>query len=232
MFDKAYVVCRDITPIKELTKELKQVSTRRKEIAVELIEGREKSKEELYNELHDGINQLLFAASLNIQNSGIKDKNLESSQNKLKIAIEHIRKIALESTTQFVFNDYFDSTLTDYILGFNTNSSIRFQIDSHVLEPITISDNSKKHIFRIIQKLVRFYIDTTKAKQAVFRFKQDKNEFIIIASDNGFLNCKTHLESPELKLIQDRIYLIDGKIRFFNFTNLGMIVHIKIKMNE
>ena len=230
-FQMAFVISRDITKTIELAEELKQISERRKNIAELLIEEREKNKEELYTELHDGINQLLFAARLNIENSGLKDDNLEKSVSKLKIAIEHIRKIALESTTQFVFGDYFVSSITDYILGFN-NSSIKFRVETDIQEPFSIKDQSKKHIFRIVQQLVQFSTETTKATRVVFRFKQIESDFVIVAVDNGIFNCNTPLENLNLKSIQDRIYLLDGKMRFFNLEQKGLIVYIKLRVNE
>jgi len=230
--DKAFVVSRDITSTKELEEKLQYVSKRRKEIAEQLIEEKEKNKEELYNELHDGINQLLFAAKLNIQNSGIKDVLLDNAQEKLKLAIEHIRKIALESTTQFVFNDNFLTTITDYVLGFNSESTTKFRIDTEIQEPLIVNNLCKKHIFRIIQRLVHFSINTSKSKNCSIRFKQIKNDFVIIAVDNGFFNFDFPTRSHDLKSIQDRIYLIEGQIRFFNFSNQGLAVHIKIKLHE
>ena len=196
-----------------------------------LIEEREKNKEELYTELHDGINQLLFVAKLNIENSGLKDVNLVNSVSKLKIAIEHIRKIALESTTQFVFGDYFVSSLTDYILGYN-NSTIKFRVETDTLEPYFMNDQSKKHIFRIVQQLVQFSTEISKASRVVFRFKQIESDFVILAIDNGIYNCNTLLENLNLKSIHDRIYLLDGKMRFFNLNQRGLIVYINLRVNE
>ena len=230
-FQNAFVISRNITKTIKLAEELKEISERRKKIAELLIEEREKNKEELYTELHDGINQLLFAAKLNIENSGLKNDNLEKSVSKLKIAIEHIRKIALESTTQFVFGDYFVSSLTDYILRFN-NSAVKFRVETDIIEPYIINDQSKKHIFRIVQQLVQFSLEITKAKRVVFRFKQIESDFVIVSIDNGIFNGNTPLENLNLKSIQDRIYLLDGKMRFFNLEQTGLIVYIKLRVNE
>ena len=230
-FQNAFVISRNITKTIKLAEELKEISERRKKIAELLIEEREKNKEELYTELHDGINQLLFAAKLNIENSGLKNDNLEKSVSKLKIAIEHIRKIALESTTQFLFGDYFVSSLTDYILRFN-NSAVKFRVETDIIEPYIINDQSKKHIFRIVQQLVQFSLEITKAKRVVFRFKQIESDFVIVSIDNGIFNGNTPLENLNLKSIQDRIYLLDGKMRFFNLEQTGLIVYIKLRVNE
>lgn len=230
-FQIAIVISRDITKSIELTKELKKSSERRMKIAEQLIEEREKNKEELYTELHDGINQLLFAARLNIENSGLTNKNLESSVSKLKIAIEHIRKIALESTTQFVFGASFVSSITDYILGFNS-TAIKFRVETDINEPIFINDKSKKYIHRIVQDLMRFSIETSKITKTVFRFKQIDSNFVIMCSYNGKYNQESTIGNLNLKSIQDRIYLFEGKIRFFNINQMGLIVYIKIQTNE
>lgn len=230
--DKAFVVSRDITKTKELELKLKKVSKKRKEISELLIEEREKNKEELYTELHDGINQLLFAARLNIQNSGIADEKLEQVKHKLKTAIEHIRKIALESTTQFVFNDDFTALITDYLLSYNQNSKTKFVVDIDVQDTSKITKKIKKHIFRIIQHLVHFSTEYSNARQSIFRIKQIDDDFVVINNDNGKFDSEFFSKCLDIKSITDRIYLIDGEIRFFNFSNKGLSVYIKIKLNE
>lgn len=213
-YKRAYIFSRDITERKLIEQSLEEESFKYKQIAELLNEEKKKNKKELYSELHYGINQLLFAAKLNIENSDLKDEHLEQSVSKLKIAIEHIGKIALELTTQFVFGNYFVSSLTDFILGLN-NSIIKFIVETDKQEPYIIKDSSKKTIFRIVQQLVQFSIETTKASRTVFRLKQIESEFVNVSIDNGAIKCKTPLESLNLKSIQDRIYLLDGKKRFF-----------------
>jgi hypothetical protein len=79
---------------------------------------------------------------------------------------------------------------------------------------------------------MRFSIETSKITKTVFRFKQIDSDFVVICSYNGKYNQESTIGNLNLKSIQDRIYLLEGKIRFFNINQMGLIVYIKIQTNE
>jgi len=183
--DKIYVVARDITTYKKLQEDLKIAAKRRLEVAELLFEEKEKSKEKLYKELHDGVNQLLFAASLNIENSGLKHEKLTTALTNLRTGIEHIREIAVESTFQFIYTDYFFSTLIDYILKVNSNSKVQFNIECDIEEPLKFDDSIKKQVFRIIQQLVIYAKSQTNETKIKIRIKKNQNKILMIIVDNS-----------------------------------------------
>ncbi|MBU3661031.1 MAG: PAS domain S-box protein [Flavobacteriales bacterium] len=228
---KTFIISRDITKRKILEIKLKEESEKRRQIAELLIESKEKSKEDLYKELHDGVNQLLFASKLNIENAGHKDnKNLNQALEYLTTAIEEIRKIALESTSQFIFNDCFVSAIIDYFLKINITSKVKFMVDNRINENLIIDDTIRKHIFRICQELAQNAIKHSQGTKMSFRFLHQDGNLILIAKDNGigFQNSKS--EGIGLKSIKDRVYLLNGKIRIFNNLFQGMTIYIEVKL--
>ena len=241
------VIYRRMGPLKDKNGEIKYVvgygieiterkiaeekSEKRKEIAELLVESKEKSKEELYNDLHDGVNQLLFISKLSIENANIKDnKYLNQALEYLSSAIEEIRKIALESTSQFIFNECFVTAITDYFLKMNTFTKIKFLIDNKVTEDLNLNPNIRKNIFRICQELAQNAIKHSQGSKMTFRFVHNNGYFIVIAKDNGVGINVTTKEGIGLKSIKDRVYLLDGKIRVFNNLFHGLTVFIEVKM--
>lgn len=79
---------------------------------------------------------------------------------------------------------------------------------------------------------MQFSTEISKASRVEFRFNQIESDFAILAIDNGIYNCNTLLENLNLKSIHDRIYLLDGKMRFFNLNQRGLIVYINLRVNE
>jgi signal transduction histidine kinase len=232
VLDKAVVVSRDITSTKDLEEKLHYVFKRKKEIAQQLIEEKEKNKEELCNELHDGINKLLIATKLSIQNSGLKNKLLDYNHDKLQLAIEHIRKMSLKSTTQFVLNENLIRTITDYVLCFNSELTTKIRIDNEPQDTLKVNSNSKNQIFRIILQLAHFRINTSKSINCINNFKQIKNDFVEVVVDNGFFIFDFSSWNYDLKSIQDQIYLFKRNYVFSIFLISALQVQIKIKLNE
>lgn len=228
---KTFVISRDITVRKKLELALLEESQKRKEIAEQLVEEKEKSKEELYKDLHDGVNQLLFASRLHLENSGFaQDENVAHAIDYLSKAIIEIRKIAIESTSQFIVDNSFDEAITEYLVKLNVHSTIKFSIDNLIEEQLQIDDSKKKHLFRICQELSQNAIKHSNATQMSFRFRTENNELILVAKDNG--NGLKENENPGIgmKNIIDRVYLMEGQVRFINFKNKGLATYIKVKI--
>lgn len=221
----------DITEKQKLENELIKESNMRKQIAEDLNELREKSKEELYQDLHDGVNQLLFAAKLGIQNTTVqRDENLDYALDCLTKAIEEIRKIAIESTSQFITETSFDEAISDYLLKMNTFTDMQILIDNCIMEPIEMNDRMKKHLFRICQEITQNAIKHANATRLEFRFKVEEGDLIIIAKDNGIGILEGVEKGIGVRSIQDRVYLMNGQIRFLNFINKGLAVYVRVKI--
>ena len=228
---KTFIISRDITKRKLLELKLQEESEKQRQISELLVEAKEKSKEDLYKDLHDGVNQLLFASKLSIENAGVKDnKSLSQALEYLTTAIEEIRKIALESTSQFIFNDCFVSAIIDYFLKFNITSKLKFSVDNRISEQLYINDNIRKHIFRICQELAQNALKHSQGTKMFFRFTYKEGSIILIAKDNGIGIENSNQEGIGLKSIQDRVYLLNGKVRFFNNLFQGLAVYIEVKL--
>ena len=228
---KTFIISRDITKRKLLELKLQEESEKRRQIAELLVEAKEKSKEDLYTDLHDGVNQLLFASKLSIENAGVTgNKSLTHALEYLTTAIEEIRKIALESTSQFIFNDCFVSAIIDYFLKFNINSKLKISVDNRISEQVSINDNIRKHIFRICQELAQNALKHSKGTKMFFRFIHKNGYLILIAKDNGIGFQNSNVEGIGLKSIKDRVYLLNGNVRFFNNLFHGLAVYIEVKL--
>jgi signal transduction histidine kinase len=228
---KTFVVSRNITTRKNLELALLEESQKRKEIAEQLVEEKEKSKEELYKDLHDGVNQLLFASRLHLENSGFSEnENVSHAIDYLSKAIIEIRKIAIESTSQFIVDSSFDRAITEYLVKLNVHSTIKFSVDNLIEEQLNMDDSKKKHLFRICQELSQNAIKHSNATKMSFRFRTESNELILIAKDNGHGLKENENPGIGMKNIIDRVYLMEGQVRFINFKNKGLATYIRVKI--
>lgn len=228
--ESVYVVSRDCTKRKMLELELAKESQKRKEIAESLVEQKEKAKEEIYQDLHDGVNNLLYASKTHLEHvANQEDVHLKKALEHLHTAMEEIRQIAIESTSQFLDEGCFVSAIGEYLKKLEVRTTIRFVVENHITWAIPITTSRKKHLFRICQELAQNAMKYSKGDEMIFRFKIEDDSVVFIAKDNG-VGIKTNfVYGLGLRSIRDRVYLMDGKVRFFNFVDKGFAVYIKVK---
>ncbi len=226
---RLWAFIEDISERVRLEKAIQDESGKRKRIAEDLIVLKEQYQEYIYRELHDGVNQLLFASKLHLENSGIENEFIENAKELLHLGIEEIRKIALESTSHFVEERGFATAITEYILRLNNLNRIRFSVDNQVDGAILLPTRIQKNLFRICQELAQNALKHSKAERMSFRIKTSGNTLILIAKDNGVGFAKKLIPGIGMKSITDRIYLMGGEIRFINYPGKGFGVCILVK---
>lgn len=231
-FKRAYIVSRDITERKLIEHSLEQESLKYKEIAELVIEEKEIGKEELYKNLKDTVEHILIDAKNDIEISGYKNnKYIQAAFQHITSAINEVHKITIESSSLFVFENYFVPAIMEYFDKINYSSKIQFEVQNLINVPTKLTEHQKKHIFRICQELSQNTIKHSNANKMVFRFKKIEDTFIIIAKDNGTGNGEYKVDSGVgIKNIQNRVYLMNGTIRFFYFKKTGLAIYIAIKI--
>jgi len=231
-FKRVYIITRDITNRKKIEFELLQEIEKRQEIANKVSIQKENGKEELYTTLKNDVEVFLEQSKKDlIESEHSNNKYIQAALNHINEAINEIKKIALESSSQFILNDYFVEGLTTYFESFNRLSPVRFIVENRIDTSICLIENCKHHLFRICQELAQNAIKHSTATELKFRFKFEKNEIILIAKDNGdgFKDKKINL-GIGIKSILDRVLLIGGEVRFFYFNSSGLAVYLKFKL--
>lgn len=227
---RVWTFIEDISQRLKLEKAISDESRIRKQIAEDFIQLKENFQEQIYRELHDGVNQLLFASKLNLENSEIRHELVDNAIDLLEKGIQEIRKIALESTSQFVEERGFAQAVTEYLLRLNTLGRMRFIVDDQLDEDLTIPVNIQKNLFRICQELAQNALKHSQAQDMSFRIKMDGRDLLLIAKDNGVGFKDGNLPGVGMKSISNRIYLIGGRIRYLNFPGKGFGVCIQVQI--
>jgi len=231
-FKRAYVVSRDITERKLIELSLEEESLKYKQIAELLYEEKEVGKEELYKNLKESVETILIDAKKDIEKASIKEnKYIQAAFEHLTTAINEVHKITIESSSQFVFKNYFVPAIKEYFDKINDSSRIHFEIQDLLKVRSKLNDVLKKHIFRICQELAQNATKHSDASKMVFRFKKMEDTFILIAKDNGSGKNEYNVEKGVgIKNIQNRVYLMNGTIRFFYFKKTGLAIYIAINV--
>jgi PAS domain S-box-containing protein len=233
-YKRAYVVSRDITERKLIELSLEEESLKYKQIAELLYEEKEVGKEELYKSLKETVETILMEARSDLENTSYYDnKYIKAAFQHLTTAINEVQKITIESSSQFVFKNSFVPAIKEYFDKINDSSTIQFEIQNLISAPTRLNEIQKKHIFRICQELAQNATKHSDASKMVFRFQKQKDTFILVAKDNGSGNneYKSH-SGIGIKNIQNRVYFMNGTIRFFYFKKTGLAIYIAVKVQN
>lgn len=153
-------------------------------------EGREKEKNRIARELHDGILSKLFGVRINLDI--LNQKEDENTKEKRFSYIEEIKDIALEirtlshelSGTPPIAVNY-ESVLEEHIAQQN-HSKTEFELDiGPKVDFNTIEADVKINLFRVIQECIQNIHKHAEATKAKISLKQTKKHLEVVIEDNG-----------------------------------------------
>lgn len=212
---------------------LKNILTIQKKVNKAMLVGQEKEKNYLGQELHDNINQLLVAAKLHLELSGIKNEDIERlADYPIKLinkSISEIRKLS-----QKLVSPPSNIDLKELIV--ELLSIIKKTIKIETSFEYTVSDNLisadlRLNIYRIMQELtnnILKYAHATKVRIAIS--EKDAVISILIMDDGKGFNIGSKRSGIGLYNIKKRVDTFNGKMEIISSKGNGCqtVIHIPL----
>lgn len=215
-------------------KELLQQEIKEKEIiANSLIHIQEKEREKLAAELHDGVNQLLFAAKIQLQASKSVEENMHKDAIKLiENAIGEIKSIARNQGSFLLTNKSLKDALSDLILKMKGNKNLEITFLNYGLDESLLQQEQKTNVLRIIQELLNNAVKHANAKNCYISMKTSRNRIIFSVSDNGTgFDSKLLRDGNGLKNISNKVKLMNGIQKTFSVPGKGSRIYIQLPIS-
>jgi signal transduction histidine kinase len=181
-----------------------------------LIDGEEKERKRIAQELHDGLNGDLSAIKYRLSTLEDSALNTSDSENLAKVigmiddSCAQVRSISHNLMPTSIIEYGMIETIRVYLNKINTteNFKIHFQTFGNY---IPLSKKIETIIYRIIQELVTNILKHSKATEATIQFNYRVKELVITIEDNG-IGFDTALISNGigLKNIQTRIEFLNA----------------------
>jgi PAS domain S-box-containing protein len=194
-----------------------------------ILKTQEEERVRISNALHDSLGQLLYSASLKLQNSSAhNDLFFTQSLSLLDQAIRETRKISFELAP---------SVLSDYGIAVAvTEMASRITSNALVIEAKITGLNKRlpleveTDIFRILQELVNNVVKHAGASKAQIRISKSGTRVNISVQDdgNGFNQEQKAGSGTGLSSIRNRISLYGGTMKIASRTGQGTIVNLKL----
>lgn len=220
-------VVLDITPQKSHEKKIKR----------SYLQGENKERKRISNELHDGIAQYLSAALLHLDNAKelLENKNgttqLSHARELVEKAVSETRTISQNLMPQTIERHGIISAVKLLIKQYRLSSNIQIYFDYNIEPEWSVNQEIETNLYRIVQEALSNALRHSGGDKIWIEIVKNTNHIICKITDNGRgLELREIYKSKGLGLqnIKDRVELLSGSIKFKNTSAQGLTVHIVI----
>lgn len=202
------------------------------------LEIQEHSFNQIGQELHDNVGQLLTSTKmlLGVIEIGIQQNNIEYAYDTLKTAVQTLSKAIYEVRLLS------KSLNEDWLYQFDLIENLRVETErinisrSIVVQlvcehqPLSIHSEAQLMLFRVVQEALQNAIRHANAKQIFLYVRDNADNFQLIIEDNGigFNTTTAKHEGLGLRNMQHRVQLLGGTIEWKTNAGEGTAVIIDI----
>ena len=197
-----------------------------------IIEEQEKIREEIAQELHDGVGGSLAGIKLSLSNLQNESKcsNLLLEINNIEKIYQEIRNISHNLMPIYFHTEKIKDTIDNYLRRMFPNLKIGICFQCYPEKEISqLSYIKKIYIYRIIQELATNIQKHAFATNVNIHLIGRQNQITIMAEDNGIgFDEKKITEGIGISNIKRRVTLYDGKMKIDSKTGNGTTIIIDI----
>jgi len=191
------------------------------------VEGEEKERKRIAEELHDSIGGNL--ASIKLQLSSSKQQNVIKQ---IDDTYNQVRDLSHNLMPKKFTDQAFTSLISEYIHTINNSSNEVISLHIHPKETINnLKEIIKVELYKIIQELLTNALKHAKASEINIHITQIDNDIKLLFEDNG-VGFKTYelKEGLGFQNIKTRLKNINGKMNIDAYVNRGTIIDIDISL--
>lgn len=220
------------------TKEIESLKTQQELVRLEaLINGEEKERKRIAQDLHDGINGDLSVIKFKITSIDLDkfDSNdnseFNTAVNMLDNAIDQIRHISHNLTPPSLQNFKLVDTIKQHCTKLESSNDINIDFQNYGNFP-SLSEDHEIAIFRIIQEALNNTIKHAKASEVLVQINAHDDTIDLIVEDNGIgFNPKKNTDGIGLKNIKSRSEFLKAKLQI-DSNNNGTTITININLKQ
>lgn len=192
------------------------------------IEGEEKERERLANELHDGIASSLTAIRLKLeQKANAGEEQLVIDQ--LRALHEDTRRISHNLMPLSLYDVSLEEALENYARE-NSTEQTQFQVQRLNKQDLYLLPAQKNSLYRICQELLQNVVKHANSITCTIQINQSDSAFHISIEDDGCgFNTEKLGRSQGLTSIKKRLVRMGGELDIESKANEGTLIIISFK---
>ena len=205
-----------------------------------MIEGQEKERQRIANDLHDNLGGLLATLKLYVQNLKIKKNRiaeqheimLQKTDEILEEAYQKVRSIAHTQNAGVLSSERLIPAVKNFAAKVSASNKLIVEVEDHGMKQ-RLGNSLEIGIFRIIQELITNVINHAKASQTIIHLTNHEHSINILVEDDGIgfdINTVKSKGNMGLSSIRKRVESLNGKIDIDSVLNKGTNVIIDIPL--
>lgn len=206
-----------------------------------MIEGQEKERQRIANDLHDNLGSLLATLKLHFQNLKLRkdrlkveeDKLLQQTDDLIDEAYQQVRRIAHAKNAGVKANEGLLPAVKNFASKVSASKKLVIEVEDHGMEE-RLENSLEITIFRIIQELITNVIKHAKAKDVIIHLTHHGDVINLMIEDDGegFAPDRIKLrEGMGIHSIQRRVEHLGGTVDIESVPGKGTTVIINIPVS-
>ncbi|WP_422360249.1 tetratricopeptide repeat protein [Reichenbachiella sp.] len=199
-----------------------------------LIEGEEKERKRIAQELHDGLGQLLSTARLNVSAMEDKVEKLVTKQweNSIKLideAVTEVRHISHNMMPNALISIGFEAAIKEQIHIINDAGKVKVHAELP-MDKINLSESEAIALYRVIQEVLNNALKYAEAKNIWLTIHHDQALVVTIKDDGKGFDTSIINTSDGIgwQNIHSRMEILNGEVHIK--SNLGEGSEISLKL--
>jgi two-component system, NarL family, sensor kinase len=199
-----------------------------KKRSIAVVQAEEKERKRIAADLHDGVGQMLAAASLQL-NKAIKGQlPLEKVDELLTRASTEVRNLSHQVTPELLLHYGLVKAIEHSIDRLNeSNDKTVFTLFTHIEEPLQ-DEVISLTIYRCFQELSTNILKHAQATNVTVQLDIDTHEAQLLVEDNGIGFQRGNEPGLGLKNIESRVALFDGVFLVDSTPGKGSTIIVRI----
>ena len=193
-----------------------------------VIQGEEKERRRLAQDLHDGIGGMLAAAKLKVAAVATQQAEMGEASTLLDDTYEEVRRIAHNMMPKVLVEMGLVPAVQQYAQQLSDSSSLTISVE--VLQSMPgLTSHQELSLFRIIQELLNNIVKHAEAHEASVQFSFFEDEISIMVEDDGEGFDPVQAKGGMgMKNLEDRIAILGGEWEIDSRVGKGTNISIHI----
>lgn len=200
-----------------------------------MIEGQEKERQRIANDLHDDLGGLMATVKLHF--NALKDKDspelFDKTNDLIEEAYQKVRSVAHAKNSGVIAKQGLLKAVQHMADKISTSNKIQIEVLDHGLDN-RLENSLELTIFRIIQELITNVIKHANATEATIHLTNHEDSINIMVEDNGKGFNPSQITKTNkgmgISSIDKRIEHLDGKLTIESEKNKGTTVIIDVPL--
>ena len=200
-----------------------------------LVIGRDKERNRIATELHDGVGGKLggIHMALSTINIDLKNRRLAKISGFVKESLEEIRSLSHGLSSNYVTDRSLKELITDLKRDLEEKHIISIELSFFPLQEFKdLNKELKHHIYRITQELCNNTLKHAHASHISLSINKHEDQISFLYEDNGKgFDISTHKQGIGLSNIKERTNLINASLNLDSFPGRGTHLTIEIPLS-